>query len=126
VLLTEWFRTHPDPVRQETYQRFKDEPRRFFRGAPQCLLALHDPATPKTFRNGQFAFTYVELYAASLGLGTCWAGYLEAYLNTNDAASRKLLGIPEDRVVCAAMLYGLPKYPYHKLVTRNPAEIHWR
>jgi hypothetical protein len=43
--------------------------------AKECGMTAHE--------NARFALEYVELYATSLGLGTCWAGFVELAAGSN-------------------------------------------
>jgi len=95
------------------------------RRAPVLLVA----ATPRMPSNGfvdiSLAFSYLELMAPTLGLGTCWAGLIYSAL-ANDDRVGKLLGVPKDHVFYYSMLAGYPKYNYHRLPERRPPVIEWR
>lgn len=90
-----------------------------FRGAPMCIFALTDKNHPYGSRNAQFALTYIELMAPTLGLGTCWAGYLERFLFEDTKELHDLFEIPLNLRVTGALLYGYPKYKYHRLTQRD-------
>jgi nitroreductase len=95
------------------------------RRAPVLLVA----STPLMASNGfvdiSLAFSYLELMAPTLGLGTCWAGLVFSAL-TNDSKVRELVGLPEDHAHFYAMLVGYPRYRYHRMPERRPPEIDWR
>lgn len=71
------------------------------------------------------ATTYLELAAYSMGLGTCWAGFLmwaaRAY-----PAIKKFLNLPEGHVIYSALMTGYPKHKYCRIPLRNKPEINWR
>jgi nitroreductase len=62
------------------------------------------------------------LAAYSLGLGTCWIGLSQSYLNT--AHGKTALGLPEAWVPVAPIIVGYPKGEISP-TTRNEPEIRW-
>lgn len=95
------------------------------RGAPHLLVATAPADFPMGRDNARFALAYVELYAPALGLGTCWAGFVEMCAMAKYQPLLELLQVPADKVVTGALLVGYPKYKYQRLVDRNPLEINW-
>ncbi|SHK55374.1 nitroreductase family protein [Desulforamulus aeronauticus] len=96
------------------------------RGAPALIIAT----APKNFRwghdNTRYSLAYAELYAPTLGLGSCWAGYFEICAASGYPEIYKLLGIEEDLTVTGAIMVGCPAYHYHRLVDRNPLQVTWK
>lgn len=123
-LTMDYFKNHPNTIYQMLYKMFSAADRDIlFRGAPMIILGLTEK---EKVSNAKYALTYIELYAPSLNLGTCWAGYLEEFIKQNTDELRELLDIPNHLNVAGALLYGYPKYKYHRLVDREPLEITWR
>lgn len=95
------------------------------RNAPHLILAI----APKGFKNGRessiSALSYLELYAPTLGLGSCWAGLFEYCIFSNYEPLLKLFNIPEDKVVTGAVMVGYPKYKFKRLVDRNELEVNF-
>jgi nitroreductase len=95
------------------------------RRAPVLLVA----STPRMPSNGfvdvSLAFSYLELMAPAMALGTCWAGLVYSAL-ANDPEVRALVGLPEDHAHFYAMLVGHPRYRYRRMPERRPPEIVWR
>ena len=93
------------------------------RGAPNLIITTAD----KDFSNGRAnsisCLTYLELFAPSLGLGTCWAGFFEYCAAMKGSPMLKLFNIPEGKTITAAVMVGYPKYTYNKLVDRNPLDV---
>jgi len=95
--------------------------------APHLIIAT----APKAFGrsrgrdSGHFALSYIELYATSLGLGTCWSGFVEGGAQDKYQPLLDLLNIPEDRSVAGVLMLGYPKYTFKRLVDRNPLEVSW-
>ena len=96
------------------------------RGAPHLILAV----APREFANGQtnarFALAYVELLAPTLGLGTCWAGFLERCAFSGYPPICRLLDLGEGMALAGAVMAGYPQYAYQRLVDRNPLPVIWR
>ena len=94
------------------------------RGAPQLIVATGQKASRAAQVSTFLALEYVELYATTLGLATCWAGYVQACAQQYPPLSA-FLRIPEDRLITGVMMVGYPKYTYQRLPARNPLEVTW-
>lgn len=92
------------------------------RGAPHVVLA-HAPKGLEA--NGVIALTYLELAAYSLGVGACWAGFLNGAAQ-NWPPMQEALGLPRGHVSCGALLVGYPTYRYRRVPLRNEPRIAWR
>lgn len=95
------------------------------RNVPQIILATTAKGIPRGRENTIFSLAYLELYAPSLGLGSCWAGLLEMCLFDKYQPLLNLFNIPEDKEITGALMVGYPLYRYQRLVDRNPLEINW-
>jgi nitroreductase/NAD-dependent dihydropyrimidine dehydrogenase PreA subunit len=95
------------------------------RTAPNLILA----SAPKEASNGlvdcAIALTYLELAALAMGLGTCWAGLLQAAMLNTPALVQKI-GLPEGHTAHYPMMIGYPKFKYYRLPERNRPTIHWK
>jgi len=95
------------------------------REAPVLIIAH----APKNYSIGivdcSIAVTYLDLAAPSLGLGTCWAGFLMMAC-PNWEPIQKYLNLPEGNICCGAMMLGYPKYKYQRMPARNKAKIIWK
>jgi nitroreductase len=95
------------------------------RGAPH-LIVVHGPVgVPCIQADCHIALTYLELYAFSNGLGTCWGGYLNAAANSHPPVS-KALNLPKGHKCFGAAMVGYPCYKYHLIPKREPAHVAWR
>lgn len=104
------------------WERGKD---RILRGAPNLVIA-HAPADLMPSQTAcVIALTYMELHSASMGLGTCWAGYFNAaatiYQPMKDA-----LELPPGHQSFGALMVGYPKYSYKRVPGRNIPSVSWR
>lgn len=95
------------------------------RDVPHLIVAIADKQFTQGHDNTRYSLEYVELYATALGLGTCWAGFMEMCAAANYQPMIELLKVPEDKAVTGAMMVGYPQYSYQRLVDRNPLEVTW-
>ena len=94
----------------------------FLRGAP-VVLATYGPTGQNV--SGTIAMAYVDLVAHSMGLGACWCGLFSGAAN-NFTPIKETISLPQGQEIFGGMLLGYPKYKYHKIPKRNPANITWR
>ena len=129
----EWMRNavaggHPAAARlgfEGLVRRWDQGDDQICRNAPHLLLA-HGPQSD-TIAPGSciIAVTYLQLAAAGLGLGTCWAGYVMIAMGLEPAFA-KLIGLPEGQQVYGATLLGHARYKYHAIPARNELRVEWR
>ncbi len=93
------------------------------RNAPALILGTAAATFARGRENTILSFSYVELYAPSIGLGTCWAGLLEAAFFSGSSSLPDLLKIPEGRQFTGALMVGYPKIAFRRLVDRNPLDL---
>ncbi len=90
---------------------------RICRNAPHLVIVHADPSWPFACEDCTIAMTHLDLYAQSLGLGTCWAGYLYTAINNSEALA-EWLGLPAGHKAYGAMMVGRPIYTYKRLPLR--------
>lgn len=95
------------------------------RNAPHIILATTPKDMPRGRENTIFSLAYLELYAPSLGLGSCWAGLLEMCLFDKYQPLLDLFNIPKEKEITGAVMVGYPLYPYQRMVDRNPLNVTW-
>lgn len=98
------------------------------RGAPHLVIAHAEKDSVPTGGNMAdcyIALTYLELAAHSMGLGACWAGFLQLAA-VLDPAVTQTLRLPEGHVSFGAMMIGYPKYRFSRIPVRNDAKVIWR
>ena len=76
--------------------------------------------------NTHFALAYAELYAPTLGLGTCWAGFFGACAASGYQPLLELLNLSPQLAVTGGLMVGFPKYSYKRQVNRNPLQVSWQ
>ncbi|MNB81142.1 Ferredoxin-2 [compost metagenome] len=93
------------------------------RGAPSLILATADLNFPRGRENSIISLAYLELFAPTLGLGSCWAGMFERVAMRVNSPLLQLFNIPANKKITGAVMVGYPKYTYSRLVDRNPLEF---
>lgn len=97
------------------------------RDAP-CLVIpmVNKNFSPMGQDNTLFSLAYAELYATSLGLGTCITGFFNACAASGYKPLLDILNLPENMQVTGGLMVGYPKYKYERLVDRNPLQVTWQ
>ena len=98
---------------------------KILRDAPHMMVAHALSNLPPSQAACIIALTYLEIYAPTKGLGTCWAGYFNAAANFFDPM-KEALSLPAGHQTFGALMIGFPQYPYHRIPTRNVPRITWR
>ena len=93
--------------------------------APHLILAMASNDLLNGRENTIFSLAYLELFATSLGLGSCWAGLIEMCVFSKYGPLLELFKIPQDKVITGAVMLGYPKYSFKRLVDRNPLDVTW-
>ena len=94
------------------------------RNAPALLIAVTDPKENLGLVDSIISLTYADIYAPSIGLGTCWAGFVMILLGAFPQL-QKVLGIPDGYKAQFALLAGHPRYTFKTIPPRDMPEIFW-
>lgn len=94
------------------------------RGAPLMAVAHAAKTALNPPADGAIAAATLELLAASMGLGSCWAGFFMRAAN-NHPPLRRFLELPDEHVVCAAVMLGYPRFTYQRIPPRQAARVRW-
>ena len=93
-----------------------------FYHAPALILISGNAPGPWIVEDCALAAENLMLMAYSLGLGSCWIGFAQSYLNT--PAGKQALGLPESWVPVAPIIVGHPSAPVAGVVRKEP-EVRW-
>ncbi len=93
-------------------------------GAPHLIVVHGQADLPSIMADCIISLTYMELYAFSKGLGTCWAGYLNAAANAYGPLV-DALNLPEGHKFFGAIMIGYPKYSYNLIPKRKSCNVQW-
>jgi nitroreductase len=93
----------------------------FYR-APALIVISASAQGPWIVEDCALAAENLMLAAFAEGLGTCWIGFSQSFLNT--PKGKAVLGVPEAWVPVAPIIVGRPK-AWPTPVARREPEIHW-
>lgn len=95
------------------------------RDAPVLIIATAPRVLARGRDNTHFALAYAELFATTLGLGSCWAGFFEGCVASGYQPMLDILNLPEANALTGAIMVGYPKYTYRRLPDRRPLDVTW-
>lgn len=98
---------------------------RICRGAPHVIVVHGDKTWPFGTEDCTLALSHLDLFAPTLGLGTCWGGYFYTAAN-NYPPLFEALGIPPEHQAYGAMMVGYPRFRYRRLPLRKPPKVTWK
>lgn len=84
-----------------------------FRGAPHMVVVSTPVNAPCVNIDPVIALSYFELYAASLGVGTCWCGFAQICMQLFPELAKQF-NVPEGYKVSYVMLFGKPDIKYSR------------
>ena len=84
-----------------------------FRNAPHMIVVSSHIHAPCANVDPIIALSYIELYAQSLGLGTCWCGFAQACFKLLPKLAQ-MVNIPDGYKPVYVMLIGKPDVKYHR------------
>lgn len=93
-----------------------------FYHAPVLILVSGIAARPWVVEDCALAAQNLMLAAYGDGLGTCWIGYAQGYLNT--AEGKDALGLPAAWIPVAPIIVGHPKAEIGPVARKEP-EVRW-
>ena len=113
------------PVWERIAGKWKEGVDQLLHHAP-ALILIHMKkglaTTPKI--DAAIASTQMVLLAETLGLGTCYIGFL-VWVVEDSRALKKMLGILSENSALIAFTVSYPGVAYRRVVARNPAKVAW-
>lgn len=101
----------------------KDEHFHIFYHAPTLIVISGGAPGQWIVEDCSLAAENLMLTAYAEGLGTCWIGFAQSYLNTT--AGKRTLGLPDEWVPVAPVIVGHPQAAAQPVAHKEP-QIHWR
>ena len=131
-MVIDWMRSVIDKYPQQAEERglprvvaaWDGGQERICRGAPHVIVVHGDKDYVLGAEDSATALSYLELYAPTLGLGSCWGGYFFSAVNSYPPLF-EALGIPADHKAFGAAMVGYPKLRYQRLPLRKQPRINW-
>jgi len=93
-----------------------------FYHAPALILISGIAQRPRVVEDCALAAENLMLAAYGVGLGTCWIGFAQGFLNTSEG--KNALGLPATSVPIAPIIVGYPKAETAPVARKEP-EIRW-
>lgn len=93
-----------------------------FHGAPALIVIASHVESVWAIEDSSLAAQNLMLAAYAAGLGTCWVGSAQSFLQT--PAGRNALGLHVDHRAVAPIVVGHPRV-VPAFLQRRPADIHW-
>jgi nitroreductase/NAD-dependent dihydropyrimidine dehydrogenase PreA subunit len=120
-LVAQWFQRQPD----SQHSRNLYEENAVFRGAP-CVVAAYTNSTAIwPVVDAVIAIETLDLCAAAMRLGSCWAGYFIRAAQ-NDQEIKKQLGLAESETIQGALMLGYSRdEAYQRIPYRPELDIRW-
>jgi nitroreductase/NAD-dependent dihydropyrimidine dehydrogenase PreA subunit len=97
---------------------------RICRGAPHVIVGHCDRNYGFGAEDTALALSYLELFAPTLGLGSCWGGYFYSAVNVHPPLF-EALGLPAGHKAFGAVMVGYPKLRYQRLPLRREPKVKW-
>ena len=96
-----------------------------FRNAP-VVIVIHGLRTNfMAHANCSIAARNMEIMAKTMGLGTCWAGFLSVAAHLAKKKIERHLEIPDDHSIYGTIMVGYPKHEYRKIPPRKDRQVRW-
>jgi len=115
--------TMPASVHSAHFQTVLGDPNfDIFHGAPALIVISATAPGPWIVEDCALAAENLMLAAFAEGLGTCWIGFSQSFLNTPNG--KAVLGVPEAWVPVAPIIVGRPK-AWPAATARKAPEILW-
>ena len=112
-----------DPM--DHYIAESDKGRDYILHNAPVLILVHGPKKANFINeNCNIAAANIMNYACSLGLGTCYIGFLSLALSFS-SSMRKITGIARDRKVYACIVLGYPAYRHAFTASRKIPAVTW-
>jgi nitroreductase len=113
----------PSSPHSDHFQSLLNDPNfNIFYHAPVLILISVLAQGPWIVEDCALAAENLMLAAYAAGLGTCWIGFAQSYLNTSDG--KKILGLPDAWVPLAPIIVGHPKGTPPPVPRKQP-DIRW-
>jgi nitroreductase len=119
---THMLATAADLIPNRLKESLRDPDFHIFYHAPALIVISAQASGPWSVEDCALAAQNLMLAAHAAGLGTCWIGFAQGWLQTRDG--KKALGLPAESLPVAPIIVGHPK-SVPTPVPRHAARINW-
>ena len=99
---------------------------RLFYNAPLVIVIYGDPSISQTMAvDGGIAAGQMTLIGETLGLGSCYIGYLKTAADHNREICN-YLGIPSNETIITNIIFGYPQTRYYRSVPREKLKVKYK
>lgn len=105
-------------------EHFRDPEYNVFYGAPALVIIYARDGNPIASIDCTLAAENVMLAACDMGLGTCWIGFSQGFLDQPHI--RQELGVPDGYSVVAPIIVGYPAGPTPAREKNPPEVLFWK
>jgi nitroreductase/ferredoxin len=115
----------PNPNMRKLIDDFKAGYDMILRYAPVLVITHGDKENRHAQNDCIIAAANLELVAACMGLGACWAGFFMTAA-ANYKPLMDALALPGGHQAFGAIMVGYPRFRYHRVPVRRQPKITWR
>jgi nitroreductase len=122
-------KTNPDIAQRYNFQILADAWDKgnnlIFRQAPHLVIAFVSKKAMMPLIDSAIALTHFELALPTFGLGGTWAGFFYLIAQFYPELP-KILGLPDEHQITGGIMFGYPKFEYHRVPKRNKQTVLWK
>lgn len=96
-----------------------------FRQAPHLAFTFVPKKAMMPLVDSTIALTYFELALPTFRLGGTWAGFFYMIAQFHPELP-KILGLPDEHEITGGIMFGYPKFEYHRVPKRNKQIVLWK
>ncbi|MDO4178813.1 MAG: nitroreductase family protein [Phascolarctobacterium sp.] len=96
------------------------------RNTPCLIFALARRLNITAVSNAEQAWAYANLFAPTIGLGSCTAGFIQTCGIAAYEPLCKLVDVPNKYVICGTLMVGYPKYKYKRMPDRQALKVEFK
>jgi nitroreductase/ferredoxin len=115
----------PNPHMRKLIDDFRAGYDMILRDAPALIITYGDTENRHAQNDCIIAAANLELVAAGMGLGACWAGFFMTAA-ANYQPLMDALALPERHQAFGAIMAGYPRFRYYRIPIRRQPKITWR
>lgn len=98
-----------------------------FYNAPCLIIVLLKKNRFNNVKHGEYALSYIDLFAPSVNLGTCFCGFLDDNYQNHKEDFKELLHFDDNEYdYVGSILIGRPDSKHYRSTKRNPLDVEYK